>query len=73
MTLEAHKPVLDPEEAHLAALHRLGGLDGRRVVELGCGGGRLTIVVALTSRPRGRRAPRCAVRERSRLRRLQAR
>ncbi len=35
-------PVLDPEGAHLAALHRLGDFRGRRVLELGCGDGRLT-------------------------------
>ena len=29
--------VLDPEGAHLAALHRLGGFRGQRVLELGCG------------------------------------
>jgi predicted RNA methylase len=36
-------PVLDPEGAHLAALHRLGDFRGRRVLELGCGDGRLTL------------------------------
>ena len=39
-------PVLDPEEAHLAALRRLGDLRGRRVLELGCGDGRLTLGIA---------------------------
>jgi ubiquinone/menaquinone biosynthesis C-methylase UbiE len=41
-------PVLDPEGAHLAALRRLGEGDirGRRVLELGCGDGRLTIGLA---------------------------
>jgi ubiquinone/menaquinone biosynthesis C-methylase UbiE len=34
--------VLDPEGAHLAALKRLAGFDGRRVLEVGCGDGRLT-------------------------------
>ncbi len=34
--------VLDPEGAHLAALRRLAGFRGRRVLELGCGDGRLT-------------------------------
>jgi ubiquinone/menaquinone biosynthesis C-methylase UbiE len=35
--------VLDPEGAHLAALNRLGDFQGRRVLELGCGDGRLTL------------------------------
>jgi predicted RNA methylase len=39
-------PVLDPEGAHLAALRRLGDFRGRRVLELGCGDGRLTIGIA---------------------------
>ena len=39
-------PVLDPEEAHLAALRRLGHFRGRRVLELGCGDGRLTLGIA---------------------------
>jgi len=39
-------PVLDPEEAHLAALRRLGDFRGRRVLELGCGDGRLTLGTA---------------------------
>jgi ubiquinone/menaquinone biosynthesis C-methylase UbiE len=38
--------VLDPEGAHLAALRRLGDFRGRRVVELGCGDGRLTVGIA---------------------------
>jgi ubiquinone/menaquinone biosynthesis C-methylase UbiE len=38
--------VLDPEGAHLAALRRLGDFHGRRVLELGCGDGRLTVPVA---------------------------
>ena len=38
--------VLDPEGAHLAALHRLGDFRGRRVLELGCGEGRLTLGIA---------------------------
>ena len=38
--------VLDPEGAHLAALHRLGDFRGRRVLELGCGDGRLTLRIA---------------------------
>ena len=39
-------PVLDPEGAHLAALHRLGDFRGRRVLEMGCGDGRLTLGIA---------------------------
>jgi predicted RNA methylase len=39
-------PVLDPERAHLAALRRLGDFRGRRVLELGCGDGRLTLGIA---------------------------
>jgi predicted RNA methylase len=38
--------VLDPEEAHLAALRRLGDSRGRHVLELGCGDGRLTLGIA---------------------------
>jgi len=38
--------VLDPEGAHLAALHRLADFRGQRVLELGCGDGRLTVAVA---------------------------
>jgi 2-polyprenyl-3-methyl-5-hydroxy-6-metoxy-1,4-benzoquinol methylase len=38
--------VVDPEGAHLAALRRLVDFRGRRVIELGCGDGRLTIPVA---------------------------
>ena len=38
--------VLDPEGAHLAALLRLGDFRDRRVVELGCGDGRLTAGIA---------------------------
>ena len=40
------KGVLDPEGAHLAALRRLADFRGRRVVELGCGDGRLTVPIA---------------------------
>ena len=39
--------MLDPEGAHLAALRRLGDFRGRRVLELGCGEGRLTVPLAL--------------------------
>jgi ubiquinone/menaquinone biosynthesis C-methylase UbiE len=39
-------PVLDPEGAHLAALRRLGDFHAQRVLELGCGEGRLTLGIA---------------------------
>ncbi len=39
-------PVLDPEGNHLAALRRLVCFRGRRVLELGCGDGRLTRGIA---------------------------
>jgi len=39
-------PVLDPEGVHLSALRRLGDFNGRRVLELGCGDGRLTLGIA---------------------------
>jgi predicted RNA methylase len=39
-------PVLDPEGAHLAALRRLGDFHRRRVLELGCGDGRLSLGIA---------------------------
>jgi predicted RNA methylase len=38
--------VLDPEGVHLAALRRLGDFRDQRVLELGCGDGRLTIGIA---------------------------
>ena len=37
---------LDPEGAHLAALHRLADFKGQRVLEVGCGDGRLTVGIA---------------------------
>jgi ubiquinone/menaquinone biosynthesis C-methylase UbiE len=37
---------LDPEGAHLAALRRLTTFAGRRVLEMGCGEGRLTQGIA---------------------------
>jgi 2-polyprenyl-3-methyl-5-hydroxy-6-metoxy-1,4-benzoquinol methylase len=37
---------LDPEQAHLAALRRLGDFRDLRILELGCGDGRLTIPIA---------------------------
>jgi ubiquinone/menaquinone biosynthesis C-methylase UbiE len=45
MTAPASR-VLDPEGTHLAALRRLGDFRERRVLELGCGDGRLTLGVA---------------------------
>ena len=41
--------VIDPEGAHLAALRRLGDFRGQRVLELGCGDGRLTLGIAADS------------------------
>jgi 2-polyprenyl-3-methyl-5-hydroxy-6-metoxy-1,4-benzoquinol methylase len=38
--------VVDPEGAHLDALRRLVDFRGKRVIELGCGDGRLTVPVA---------------------------
>jgi predicted RNA methylase len=38
--------VLDPEGTHLAALLRLANFHGLRVLELGCGDGRLTVGIA---------------------------
>ena len=38
--------VVDPEGAHLYALRRLADFRGKRVIELGCGDGRLTVPVA---------------------------
>jgi len=38
--------VLDPEGAHLAALRRLADFGGQRVLEMGCGEGRLTAGIA---------------------------
>lgn len=37
---------LDPEGAHLAALRRLADFGGARVLEMGCGEGRLTQGIA---------------------------
>jgi ubiquinone/menaquinone biosynthesis C-methylase UbiE len=42
--------VLDPEEAHVRAARQLADLDGRRVLEIGCGEGRLTFALAGGSR-----------------------
>ena len=38
--------LLDPEGAHIAALRRLADFAGQRVLELGCGDGRLTVGIA---------------------------
>jgi ubiquinone/menaquinone biosynthesis C-methylase UbiE len=38
--------VLDPEGEHIAALRRLADFRDQRVLELGCGDGRLTLGVA---------------------------
>src|SRR4051812_17713965 len=38
--------VLDPEGARIAALRRLSDFRGQRVLELGCGDGRLTRAIA---------------------------
>ena len=38
--------VVDPEETHLAALRQAIGFRGRRVLEIGCGEGRLTWGIA---------------------------
>lgn len=37
---------LDPESAHLAALRRVVDFRGRRVLEMGCGEGRLSVGLA---------------------------
>ena len=44
--METSVRVLDPEGAHLAALLRLGNFRGLRVLEHGCGEGRLTVGIA---------------------------
>ena len=38
--------VLDPDDAHLAALRRLADFGGQQVLEMGCGDGRLTVGIA---------------------------
>jgi ubiquinone/menaquinone biosynthesis C-methylase UbiE len=47
--MESHtclSSTLDPEGAHIAALRRLGEFRDRRILELGCGDGRLTAGIA---------------------------
>lgn len=39
-------PTFDPEGGHLAALRRLADFGGLRVLEMGCGDGRLTVGIA---------------------------
>ena len=46
MSSQAIRSVVDPEGAHLAALRRVADLRNRRVLELGCGDGRLTLGIA---------------------------
>ncbi len=38
--------VLDPEQAQARAIRHLAELDGQRVLEIGCGEGRLTLQLA---------------------------
>jgi 2-polyprenyl-3-methyl-5-hydroxy-6-metoxy-1,4-benzoquinol methylase len=38
--------ILDPEGVHLDALGRLADFRGKRVLEMGCGDGRLTAAIA---------------------------
>ena len=38
---------LDPEARHIAALRRLADFRGERVLEMGCGDGRLTLGIAV--------------------------
>jgi ubiquinone/menaquinone biosynthesis C-methylase UbiE len=45
-TIAAMARTLDPEGAHLASLRRLAAFAGRRVLEMGCGEGRLTRGIA---------------------------
>jgi 2-polyprenyl-3-methyl-5-hydroxy-6-metoxy-1,4-benzoquinol methylase len=42
---------LDPEGAHLASLRRLADFRGKRVLEMGCGEGRLTRGIAAEAAP----------------------
>ena len=47
MRFQTH--VIDPEGAEMAALRATGTLDGARVLEIGCGDGRLTLRYAATA------------------------
>ena len=48
---DRHVPrVLDPEEAHAGAIRQLAEFRDRRVLEIGCGEGRLTFALAKGSR-----------------------
>jgi len=38
---------LDPEAGHMAALRRVGDFRNQRVLEMGCGDGRLTVGIAV--------------------------
>ena len=61
--------MLDPEGAHVSALRRLGEFRGQRILELGCGDGRLTVgiaadaarVLAFDFEDKERRLPRRAI------------
>jgi SAM-dependent methyltransferase len=59
---------LDPEGAHLAALRRVADLAGARVLEVGCGDGRLTVGVARQAASVVAFDPDAAAIERARLR-----
>ncbi len=48
LRFETH--VIDPEGAEIKALRALGSLDGARVLEIGCGEGRLTVLFAPIAR-----------------------
>ncbi len=48
MRFQSH--VIDPERAETAALGAIGNLDGARVIEIGCGDGRLTFRYAPAAR-----------------------
>ena len=45
-TVRFQTHVVDPEGAEVAALRAIGNLDGARVLEIGCGDGRLTLCYA---------------------------
>jgi ubiquinone/menaquinone biosynthesis C-methylase UbiE len=48
LRFETH--VIDPEGAEIKALRALGSLEGARVLEIGCGDGRLTVGFAPIAR-----------------------